>query len=679
MLFALAFFVISKDCPIGEIPKSAEQVAKMGQPSRMVLKTFGFNVSTEVPEFDSLSTIPLPYLYSVVGFGIPLLIVFVFLFIWFLLHQLCCWCCCCVATRSKKPGCFAIIVHLIAVCACAAATCMFFFAASAFSRAVIGVKDLPSSTKTEFDGVFDTVDNVIDDMFTLVHGVMDATTSNLTSFVDWILTENTKCQKYCGEIDQDMKDYKDALTTVGSDFDTPYKAVATALTASCNGDQAQSYRESWAAMSVSIDAGVKAVGEVTKQLTDATDSIQKNAKNIKETIDGSLKDVNAKISEYENGGLRDTITGFRQQIDSLVDTTKPVEQAIGQYGNYINWAVYIGTCFLGLVTVVYAIFFFCNNCCSRCLACSFPACGLLLTVLIILPGAVFAAMFYLFYDVCPVLESKAGKLLKDYMPPESVEEVLLCPVAKPLLDSINLGFDYREVIETLSKEAKSALDAFEIPKEMKEDLENFAQGFTVQDQMNSQTLVYKNAETLPKTKEYLKSDECNKPGSEIPDSSFTQMRNAIDKEDVKLNSAREKMENIIKFGGSIVGESETRRVQVVGLVDGFIGDATKIVETGIDSITCETSRCVYAPVKNAICVNFLNGVSFWIFSSVLMIAGVLIMDINYCCRRRNMKGTRTGGTSESYTETSTSDSYSESSSSSLDDFHPRRGKRYHRH
>lgn len=679
MLFAFCIICASRHCEIGEMPKSAQKIGEIGKPSRTFLRRFGFNVSLEVPEFDSLKTIPLPYLYSVAGFGAPFIVVFVIMVLIFLIHQLFCWCCCCVPKRSKKPTCLQVVFHLIAIAACAASACMFFFAASSFTYAINDVKHLPSSTKTEFTGVFDTVDNVLDNTFLLVHNVMDNTASNLTAFVNWIITENDKCQAYCGQIDEDMKAYKAVFDDNKGQFKPNWEKVTVAIQAKCDDNEQRKQKlGAWAVMYQSIDKGVQAVGEVTKQLTKATESIKKNAQNIKDTIDGSLKDVNAKISEYENGGLRDTIKGFRAQIDSLIAVTEPAEDGIEKYGKYINTSVYVGTAFLVLMTVIFGLFFFCNNCCSRCLACSFPLFGLLLTILIILPGVVFAASFYLFYDICPVMESKAGGLLKDYIAPKAVEEVLLCPVAKPLLDSINLGFNYREVIDDLSKQASSALKSFDIPPEMKENLKDFAKDFTVKDKMNSNVLVYENQATIPGTREYLKSSSCQKvPQPGVEDEVFDKMRQTIDSEDGKLNSARQKMENIIQFGGSIVGESEKRRDKVVGLVDSFIADATAVVEGGVNSITCETSRCVYAPVKNALCVNFLNGISFWIFSSTLMMIGVFIMECNYCCRRRNMKKVHmedeTRSTS-SFSETSSSSS----SSSSLDDFR-RKHRKHNRH
>ena len=397
MLFILSMLVACDECEIADMPKSAKKLGEIGNSSRLLLTRFGKNVSFVVPEFDSFNEIPLPYLYSVIGFGAPFVVMFILMVLIFLFHQLFCWCCCCLPTRSKKPGCLAIVFHLIAMAACVAAACMFFFASSSFTRALKNVKHLPSATKKEFTGVFDTVDGVLDKTFALVHGVMNNTASNLTSFVDWIVTENTKCQGYCTEIDKVMDAYKTSLSKDDGNFQKPYKKIATALAACKPSDQQQ---KAWGAMYASVDIGVKAVHNVTEQLTKATKSINKNAENIRGTINGSLKDVNKKISEYENGGLRDTIKDFRTQINSLIDKTKPAEEGIEKYDKWINLSAYIGTCFLVVVTVILGLFFFCNNCCSRCVACCFPLFGLFLTLLIILPGVAFAAVFYIFYDVC---------------------------------------------------------------------------------------------------------------------------------------------------------------------------------------------------------------------------------------------------------------------------------------
>ena len=432
MFFFLSVLALCEDCEIGEVPKAAETVSKMGDPSRSLLSKFGFTVNKTVPEFESISGIPTEYLYSVVGFGIPFIIVLILLVLNFIVHQLCCWCCCCRPQRAKKPGCCAIVVHLVAICVCLGSAFMFFFAASSFTKALANVEDVPKETKKEFGGVFDTVDGVLNDTFKLVHGVVSSTEKDLTSFVNWIIDNNKESQANCDKIQTDMTAYKKTFTGTGTPYKTSYDKIATALTGCKPASEQKEKAAAWAAMSASVDKGVDAINKVTQQLKSATDSIGQTAQNIKKTIDGSLKQVNAQISQYENGALRDTVNGFRTQINNLVDLTKPAETTIKQYGKYINLAVYVGTAFLVFVTLVFGFFFFCNNCCSRCLACCFPMCGLLLTVLIILPGSAFAAVFFAFYDVCPVLEDRAGVFLKDYMNASSFRDALLCPTPIPL-------------------------------------------------------------------------------------------------------------------------------------------------------------------------------------------------------------------------------------------------------
>ena len=228
MFFLLSVLALCDDCEIGEVPKAAETVSKMGDPSRSLLAKFGFTVNKTVPEFESISGIPTEYLYSVVGFGIPFIIVLVLLVVNFVVHQLCCWCCCCRPQRAKKPGCCAIVVHLVAICVCLGSAFMFFFAASSFTKALANVEGVPKQTKEEFGGVFDTVDGVLNDTFKLVHGVVSSTEKDLTSFVQWIIDNNAESQANCKKIDVEMTEYRNTFMEPG-DYKTSYDKIEAGL------------------------------------------------------------------------------------------------------------------------------------------------------------------------------------------------------------------------------------------------------------------------------------------------------------------------------------------------------------------------------------------------------------------------------------------------------------------
>jgi hypothetical protein len=73
--------------------------------------------------------------------------------------------------------------------------------------------------------------------------------------------------------------------------------------------------------------------------------------------------------------------------------------------------------------------------------------------------------------------------------------------------------------------------------------------------------------------------------------------------------------------------------EVSSLVDRFGEESKVILKQGLDNVTCESTKCVFAPVKNSLCAHLLGGMALWIISTVPMIIGLFVMEISICYRR----------------------------------------------
>ena len=647
MLLLVSVLVLAKaerdDCDIPDMSKVANAVANMGSPSRTIISLFGYEVSTDAPSLDELTNAPMDYMYSLLGFGAPFLVLLVVYILMFFCHQIFA-CCCCKPKTSEKPGTSAIVVHLLAAVVVVVSAAMFFYSASSFTNALDTVKGLPNTVKTELGDVFTTVETVVNATFDEVRGVIDSTGDRMTAFMDWLSTENTINQQYCDDVEVSMRQYESVFEDGGGAFQTAYVSVKNCVDESSN-NGASTISQQLVAMMSTLSSAVQSVLDVISQLRDASNSIEEEVDNIEDNLNGSIQSIRDSVNEYQNGDALAQLNSMRGTIDDVISKADPIKDLLDQYEPYINAVVYVATVFLVLVGILFGVLFFWNNSCSRCMACVFPLFGLIVTILIVAPGVVFAIAFFVFYDYCPELDKSLSKIVNNAVDLSvSAEELLVCSTPRPLLDMIDLNFDYMTLVDELADSAKQNLDSFQIPASLISNLTGFGEDFDVNTMMKSDYFLLNHSTVLPETREFLTTATCS---VENPGTQVTTMETIIAENEPIMTEAGTKIQSILDFGTSILPESEQLKEDINDLVDDFSAEAKELLQAGVDSITCETTKCIYSPVKKAICVEFVDGIAFWIFSMVLMICGLFIMEVSYCVRRKKMKNVQVENGSES--------------------------------
>jgi hypothetical protein len=119
-------------------------------------------------------------------------------------------------------------------------------------------------------------------------------------------------------------------------------------------------------------------------------------------------------------------------------------------------------------------------------------------------------------------------------------------------------------------------------------------------------------------------------------SHLTTLIEVQDKDGGYLNKSRKNMAEILAFGRSVVPKSRETSDAIFGLVEEFRVQGKANFKTGTENVTCMIIKCLYAPIKNAICYDFLTGAAFWLVTSLTMLSGLAVLEVSWCIRRRTL-------------------------------------------
>jgi hypothetical protein len=75
---------------------------------------------------------------------------------------------------------------------------------------------------------------------------------------------------------------------------------------------------------------------------------------------------------------------------------------------------------------------------------------------------------------------------------------------------------------------------------------------------------------------------------------------------------------------------------IESLIEEFKVQGNALFKNGTDTINCMVTKCIYAPIKNTICYDFLTGVALWIVSSLILLSGLSVLEVSWCIRRRTL-------------------------------------------
>ena len=631
--FLLKFSLQSDQCQFESIPSSAKAINGMAEASRGFLSTFGLDALDYYPGpsiFDSSNDdLVMDYVVGAISFAVPFAVLFVLILLFSIIYFCaCCKCCFCCCSKSGKPGLLLIIVHFIGIAAFIISGILFTVASVNIVNGIKRFSLLPTNMDSEFTDIFNKVQNTFSSTFTSINGMVSDVESSLRGLSSWLTVSGAQNVENAQKVKPLTNDYEKTFTNTGE-----YKTTKTKLDSNVQNDSVSlgnDFPAKLQAMDESIQPAVKKIEELADTLVGVSSDLNGAASNINSTIDGSIQDVKQKVHEFENGELVRQFNQFQMSIDDLVTSLEFLSDISVIIDKYVNPVIIAACVLLILIGILYAVIFFFRNCFARCCFRMYSCIMVLLSIVIILPAIIFSAIFLIVYDICPdleaVVETQAGF---DY---GNLTGALVCAEEAPLLDMLDLGFDYDSIIDDLSSETSELLKSFDIPENLKSKLTGYGYGFDVEKHISSNYIILNHQTTLSSLITAAQSSSsASQKDAIISDSKLLQTY--ISNEEENLAQVRTLMKSVIDFGSNVVPRLESSRTNTGNIVNDFSKQAKIDIADNINNITCRNIRCVYSPVRNALCYNFISGISFWILSSVLLICSFAVLFVTICCRR----------------------------------------------
>lgn len=648
-LLFIAFVSAENDCSFKTPSSTIDAVDKIAEPSRGFLRhflkdTLSYYPGPDVFTGDDLSN----YLIGAICFAIPFALMFIICLIYFIAFSCCSCCCCCHAKGTAKPGIIAIIIHFIAVACFVICALLQFISASAILKGAEGFIEFPTNLGDELHYVFDKVNTIFDDTFEAAENTVSFIKNDLTSFVDFLDSEQGNAQNQAEAADASINNYQKKYAT-GS-FAEDHEKLLPLIS---NNNELHGRFQ---IMKESLQPAVEAVTQLTTKLKDASLSIQDASSTMKKAINTTISDVQETINEYRNGDLMDSFKDFEDNIDDITDDMDDLFDIIAPFLNILKIVLFVISGILLAIAVLYGIMFFCANCCSRCLACSFPAFGILFTLVILLPALIFSAIFLIMYDICPDLAAVAQSFIDDSSESSlkalnirslsnarllessftgNISALLVCEEELPIMDYIDLGFNTSEIIDTIREEANKTFNENPLGDFVDGDIANlagFGENFDIDTNISSDQMLYEHSTVMPQVKQYFEENN----NTQVP--TVENMITQINDGEEDLQKTKEAMKSVLSFGSRIFPETDALQNRTKNVVNDFTEELDGIINEGLDNITCKSIKCIYSPIKNALCADLFEGFSLWIISGIILTIGQLVMSVSMCVRRRKGMG-----------------------------------------
>lgn len=599
MLFLLMSSVLG-ECEFKKSKGPNSFVAALARPSRTFAKLLPINVgtvTTDVPTNWTSMDQNMGYLMSVVGFGVSFLGIFIFFIFWFCIWQCCA--CCCSAKEAKKPSVLLVIFHIIASLFMILAAILFFVAAASVTSGLNELGKAPDQLVESLSFVSDTVNST---MFTAIDAVYPTISSvdvTLTSLANWlgrtVDEKKTTAAGIAPKVDTYKTDVSDqCVSALQPDTQKQVNTVFTETT--------------------------QKVKDVAQKMVDGADDVKNTVDKARQTINDNLKNAVKEVDSIR-ADLNDMLTPIVEIKTSSETATDLMTKYIDLAKKYASPVSICAALFILLIALTYCILFFFPCCCTRCLFAWFPSCGLLLSLLCLVPAAVFGIVFVFLNDNCSNLERAALGFTGSFIPNVTTDdfvEMLLCPTEQPLYDmGLRSVFDYEaQILDPLLDQLHEKMNgAFDIENLGLDGFKDFSEGLEWDTYMTGKNMV---------GYEQVKYDESDNKG---------EFKTCVDGKENSLSAVRSDMDSVASFGDQVYPRVNSASDDIQTLVNVLMNNTRTTIADGVNRITCMTLRCVYSPVKNSICVHLQDGAAWWVLSSLCLIIGLLGMTFVVCFRR----------------------------------------------
>jgi len=582
-----------------------------------------------------------PYVYGIAGLAAPFLICTVLLIPYFLLGQIfaCCPCCHAVNSRSITGRAAGVFLGLV-VLMCASAG-LFFFAANSISSSLTQIALVPDNLLSSTKTIVNVVESTVDEAFELINTTLDGAVDELNSFLYFAGNGSTTVTNASNQIITLLNAFKAPFyhptvdTTFqqkAKNFDTDYAAASCGTPASFDvynfattlGTKIQEMVDSANAMISAFSN----IDEIVDQVRNATD---KQLVDVRKMVNNYSVDVNEMINPYRN---------ISNNISEILD---PIDKILGLVNTNTKTGIYSVVSFMLAVSLIYLLFFFCNNCLARCVVSWFWTCGFILTIIIVIPSAIFSVIFYLFYDVCPMLEPTMDSFAKEqfgtYLGETNLSQILTCSSEeKNIYKLLNVSdsMNYTKIVDDLRDDVQDFITAINVPSTL-EGLINNALELNMTEQLDFKYL-FNNNDGIVGIKSAISSSTCPAVVT-VKDTLIgylDDMQSIITSSGSEFANIAVEGDKIIDFAQQVLPKVNDTKNALANVIDEFLDKAVDIVDQKLEILNCSLLCEVYVPVRNALCAHLVDGMAFWLSSAACTVIGITFMSVSLCQRRRSM-------------------------------------------
>jgi hypothetical protein len=596
------------NCSFSEFSSTVNVVGSSGASGRRVLESFGFEVDPTIPT--DLSN-PLPYVYSIVPYAVAFAVFFV---IYLLLPIQMYYCCCCCRPKEglPRPGIIKLIVHIVGCALIMISALLFFVAASQFTAGLNHISALPSQVNDTLIDVLNFAETGLGDLFSFFESGLNDVSGTMDSLIEWMDNQGNKSEASAERLNDNLLDQY-----VAHFGENEYTSTWNTLLAASQNHQLQLM-----IMNGSLSLNVLIAKAVTTQLINAQSEIHGALEDGQQEKNGNMKEAADTINKFrESDGpkaitdVKTMLADFTDMFDSMLDPVEALESTI-------NTAIYSVSSFVLFIGVGYTLVYFFNCCCSRCLVICFPCFGLLLALVIILPGIVFAVLFFPLYDLCPSMESFINSFVPDYFTdPYTAEDVLLCKETLALFDVLDLGLDVNDLLENVQNTIAGQTNFSWDSQGLTQAMQNFADHFSIENNLSSDAFHTNFSAVLHE----IGTDDSMKVYAYI---SAADTSHLVD--------IRSNFTEVLSFGTQVTPRVDDAIKKVKFLIQDIGKEAMARAGALFNGLTCRPVKCIYSPVKTILCTDVIGGTAFWIISTICLCIGIIWVDISLCCRRRTM-------------------------------------------
>jgi hypothetical protein len=644
-LFLLFNSVLSANCDFKGANSFAKTLKSLGSPSASILSgKFGFSEAPaslgDAKEEDKL----VDYIIGNVGLGVVMLIFFVLLLLYSIFGCIF-FCCCCLPKKSEKCKLFSIptICHLITTALLVISIIFFFISASTISSGIGDVSDIPNSTIGSIDDLTDKIGAAAINTLNAINQSIQESNKVVTDFINLLDGDGDKERAKSEQAKNNMVDYNTIFKTpnyinytLGGEKEAYESIVArfeSSGTFKCSAAKADQIAQMIMRYEITASQIYKATDSMLTSADDMTEAIKSSQDNQKD----SMETIQENLDKTRKDSIDPMIKDLHQISIDIYDTLNPVKDTLDTVKTYTRTVVIVATIIYALIVFLLAAAYLFNSCWARCIVRCDWCFFILIDVFIILPGSIFAVIYFVFYDTCPNLETTFGSFLGDSLPfpQEQIKNILLCPEEQAIYKMANMSgfFDKDQFVDDIYDSIDSDDCNVNISTgDLNSKFDNFGDGLKTSDiTKENMWYDYQNVLTVGSETEAACTNM------------ITAFRDYIESNDNKLKDVQTNMDSVIDFGNKVGPQTNAVNEEVNSMKSTIPKIAIDKLDEGLNTITCMITRCMYSPIKNPICNTVVNGFGEWIISSILAIIGIIIWSVLFILRRKNMAKPKVAG------------------------------------